>query len=370
MNGSSSRLPAYATCGSQDAEDYARKTEAGLWALLPSEAAWRDRAIHLQQYGYILRRRYQPNWRPSWLGTNRDPHFYANSQNYIVIDATRKKDGVRVSLKVVDRATQEAQIGQYLSRLEVRDDPRNHCVPILDVLPDPLDLSHQLIVMPYLRPFNDPEFMTIGEVADFARQTLEGLTFMHAQGVAHRDCAAGNIMMDGRPLFPQGHHPVRMDYTEDALWDAPSLSRIDHPVKYYFVDFGISSRFRPGENPLVVGEVGRDKEPPELSKEIPYNPFMLDIYILGNVYQKEFVEKYHGLEFLQPLISSMLNRIPSSRPTAADAAMAFTRIRSGLHPSLLRRRLRSRKETAPERVLNDTVAAAREGIYHLKRFVT
>ena len=29
------------------------------------------------------------------------------------------------------------------------------------------------MVMPYLRPFNDPEFRTIGEVVDFVSQTLE-----------------------------------------------------------------------------------------------------------------------------------------------------------------------------------------------------
>lgn len=54
--------------------------------------------------------------------------------------------------------------------------PANHCVPILDVLEDPIDPTQSLLVMPYLRPFNDPDFGAIGEVVDFVEQTLEVIT--------------------------------------------------------------------------------------------------------------------------------------------------------------------------------------------------
>ncbi|KAI0077828.1 hypothetical protein K474DRAFT_1674582 [Panus rudis PR-1116 ss-1] len=372
MNDNTSKLPAYAVCGPERAAIYAQRTENGDYDLRPWELPWRDRAIYLRERGYILRPRYQPGWTPSWRNTNRDPDFCEDSIKsrwYHVLDATRSADRSRVSIKVVNSATQEAEIGLFLSRPEVRQDPRNHAVPVLEVLPDPLDLSQRLVVMPFLCPFNDPEFVAIGEVVDFVSQTLEGLSFLHSQRIAHRDCAAGNIMMDARPLYPHGHHPVRRTYTPDGVWDAHPLARIDHPVKYYFIDFGISSRFREGETPLVLGTKGRDKDPPELSDVIPYDPFMLDLYILGNVYKKEFVDRYYGLEFLQPLISSMLQEEPGLRPTADAAHLQFMRIRSGLNPSLLRWRLRSRKESAPERVMYDTVAAAKEGIYHLKRLV-
>ncbi|KAI0077826.1 hypothetical protein K474DRAFT_1039953 [Panus rudis PR-1116 ss-1] len=368
----STKLPDYATCGPERAAHFAKRTADGVYDLRPWEIPWRDRAVYLRERGYILRPRYQPGWKPSWINTHRDPHFCEDSikaMYHNVLDATRSSDGSRISIKIVKTSTQEEQIGLYLSRPEVRHDPQNHCVPILEALPDPLDSFQRLIVMPFLCPFDEPEFLAIGEVVDFVRQTLEGLSFMHSQGVAHRDCAAGNIMMDARPLYPRGHHPVRQLSTPDALWDAQPLARIDHPVEYYFIDFGISSRFRRGETPLVLGTKGRDKEPPELSDDVPYNPFMLDIYILGNVYQKEFLEKYHGLEFLQPLISSMLQEEPSLRPSAEAARLQFMKIRSTLNPSLLRWRLRSRKETAPERVMYDTVAVAKEGIYHLKRLV-
>ncbi|CAL1712372.1 unnamed protein product [Somion occarium] len=286
-----------------------------------------------------------------------------------VLDATRSCDGCLVLIKVVDNGGDEIETARYLSSPELVRNPANHCVPIMDFFLDPLNSSQTLMVMPYLRPFDDPEFGTIGEVVDFLKQTLEGLFFMHSHGVAHRDCAAGNIMMDGRPLYPHGHHPVRLDYAPDAIHDVHPLSRIDNPVKYYFIDFGISSRFRDGEAPYVLGTEGRDKDPPELSLHTPYNAFMLDMYVLGNVYQKEFLDKYHGLEFLQPLVSSMLQDQPEGRPTAEAANMAFQKIRLSLNDSILRWRLRSRFESAPERVVYDTLAVAKEGIYHLKRLL-
>ncbi|KAF8556724.1 hypothetical protein OG21DRAFT_1506109 [Imleria badia] len=40
----------------------------------------------------------------------------------------------------------------------------NHCVPILAVFPDDQDPRYQYIVMPVLRPFDEPNFTSFGEV--------------------------------------------------------------------------------------------------------------------------------------------------------------------------------------------------------------
>lgn len=67
----------------------------------------------------------------------------------------------------------EIAIAKYLSSEASSEDPRNHCVPVLDFFPDPLDHEIYLMVMPYLRPFDDPPFGAIGEVIDCVQQTLE-----------------------------------------------------------------------------------------------------------------------------------------------------------------------------------------------------
>lgn len=81
------------------------------------------------------------------------------------------------------------------------------------------------------------------------------------------------------------------------------------------------------------------------------------------------MQKYYGLEFLQPLIDQMKQHQPERRPSAEEAFLQFERIRSTFSSISLRWRLRSRAETMPERVLYDTVAVAREGIHHLRRLV-
>lgn len=99
-------------------------------------------------------------------------------------------------------------------------------------------------------------------------------------------------MMDASALHPLGHHPIQYDYlASDYSQRAPVLSRVVARVKYYFTDFGISTRFAPGaENRLVLGDKGLDKELPELSLVVPYDPFKADVFLLGNVFRKHFVE--------------------------------------------------------------------------------
>ena len=120
---------------------------------------------------------------------------------------------------------------------------------------------------------------------------LQGLAFMHSKGVAHRDCSAPNIMMDATNMYPLGFHPVRDRFLNDVSTPAPVIPRSELGVKYYFVDFGISSYFPPGsQRELVLGTAGRDQDVPELSDEVPYDPFKVDIFTIGNVFRQTFYE--------------------------------------------------------------------------------
>ena len=107
-----------------------------------------------------------------------------------------------------------------------------------------------------------------------------------------RDCAYKNVMMDATPLFPHGFHPIADDMLPDtiATW-APRLPRATTPVKYYYIDFGISSRFADDDVcRLVTGRNGLDRTVPELSRTVPYDPFKVDIFILGNLFRQQFSE--------------------------------------------------------------------------------
>jgi len=90
------------------------------------------------------------------------------------MDATRLQDGKFVMLKLIKKSVHpyEAEIGTFFSSEPLAANPRNHCVPILEVLQIPDDEDELFLVMPLLREHDDPRFDTIGEVVEFFRQIV------------------------------------------------------------------------------------------------------------------------------------------------------------------------------------------------------
>ena len=94
--------------------------------------------------------------------------------------------------------------------------------------------------------------------------------------------------MDATQMYPLGFHPVEGLFMDNKETAASRISRLDAGVKYHFVDYGISSYFPPGSRrELVLGIAGRDKDVPELSNDVPYDPFKVDIFTIGNVIRGE-----------------------------------------------------------------------------------
>ena len=86
------------------------------------------------------------------------------------MDATRLSDGELVAIKSFVKQGQEEQVAQFF---KTNRHSQNHCVRIHEILPDPFESDLGLMVMPYLRPCNNPEFATVGDVVEFVDQTLE-----------------------------------------------------------------------------------------------------------------------------------------------------------------------------------------------------
>ncbi|KAM5533174.1 hypothetical protein V8D89_013130 [Ganoderma adspersum] len=290
-----------------------------------SEYFWRDHQPWLLEQGYMLRRRYRPDWKRSWEGTKK---YYEDFEDglipmrFEVMDATRISDGRVVVLKKVNKDTHpyEAEIGQLFSTEPLASDPRNRCVPIYDVLQSPLDKSKVLLVMPYLMRHH------------------EGLEFIHGQRVAHRDVMAFNVMMDPTPLYSDIPHPIDRRRNYDFGRRVCRFARTERPAKYYYIDFGISRRYGPDDaSPLEDIIVGGDKSVPEFKgPDEPQNPFWTDIYYLGNLIRTNFLEGAHGFEFMRSLIDDMVQRDPAKRPTIGQARSRFEELRGSLSERKLR----------------------------------
>ncbi|KIK97189.1 hypothetical protein PAXRUDRAFT_825165 [Paxillus rubicundulus Ve08.2h10] len=339
-----------------------------------NELFWCKRYSFLLSKGYTLRVRYSPSWVPSWRdkrGTEGLPRLYEDhveNVNPDTLDAT-SHNGTVVFIKKIyrDEHPFEEDLALYLSSERLRKDPANHCVPIIDHFEDDEEEDIHYIVMPLLRPFNHPEFETVAEALDCMKQALQGLKFMHDNRVSHGDCVASNIMMDAKYLCPNGWHPIAIEETPNLKGNLQHRKRSDVEVVYYFIDFGLSTRHPQGRTQFVTGGTARDKTVPEFKLNIPYDPFKADVFILGHMFQTEFLTKYRRLENLDPLTRLMTAPSPDERPTAEDALKSFERILN-IFSTSSQQRLRRIDESEAESIAQDFAFATKHSINHIWSF--
>ena len=101
-----------------------------------------------------------------------------------------------------------------------------------------------------------------------------------------------NVTLDLAPLHSEIPHPVEKGKSYDFKRRVRKFTRTERPVKYYYIDFGISRRYAPDDDaPLEDIIVGGDKSVPEFEgTDEPQNPFWTDIYYLGNLIRTDFLQ--------------------------------------------------------------------------------
>ncbi|TFK74309.1 hypothetical protein BDN72DRAFT_789580 [Pluteus cervinus] len=271
-----------------------------------------------------------------------------------VVDAIRVKDGKRVLLKRINESDHphEVEISQLLGTGPLASDPRNHCVPLEDVISPPDAPCVKIVVLPFLQQIRAIPFDTIGEIVDFLQQLFTGLQFMHHQHVAHRDIGQTNIMMEGNELFPDRWNQRFAHLTPEGQRHTNFFTRTQRPPTYFLIDFGISRRYDPSNtNPLEEPIYGGDKTVPEFETDKEaFNPFQTDIYYMGNMIRKSLIEGkgieftgYFGTGFLCPLIKDMIQPDPEKRPTIDEVVTRFDKICKTLSTWKLRSRPIPRK---------------------------
>ncbi|GJE92545.1 hypothetical protein PsYK624_087000 [Phanerochaete sordida] len=183
---------------------------------------------------------------------------------------------------------------EHLSQTCLLADPNNHCARIWDRFEDEVP-EWTFVVIPFLSTADSRhDFFVVNDIMEFIDDALEGLTFLHAQGIAHRRVSPSTIRTDESPLYPGGFHPiVRWRLPDFTPRHAPSYSRSTARtrVRNYYTGFGDA----------VPGG------PPEA--------FRADVAALGRLLDTYFTERYSRTEFLAPLVADM----KSGRPTAAEA---------------------------------------------------
>ncbi|PSR72685.1 hypothetical protein PHLCEN_2v11447 [Hermanssonia centrifuga] len=104
---------------------------------------------------------FRPNnfrWVPSWIGTAKK--WY------------ECEDGFAAKARIAEDY-KEIEIGRFFASEVLAKDARNHCVPIYSALQVPHDAGITIVVMPFLRSYDEPSLQTIGEAVDFFGQLFE-----------------------------------------------------------------------------------------------------------------------------------------------------------------------------------------------------
>ena len=167
-----------------------------------------------------------------------------------IVDATRQSDGRVVVIKKVYKSTLERELATYLSQPGLREEPWNHSVPILDSFDDEADTKIAYIVMPLLRPMDDPPFNLVHDVLDFVDQVLEvrqrlceGLTSeLTLQTRFSRSCMrmtshTGELSVQHTRLLQHRQHPsAETVRTPTYSWPRtrciPTASTLSCPTNY------------------------------------------------------------------------------------------------------------------------------------------
>ncbi|KAJ7865291.1 kinase-like domain-containing protein [Mycena olivaceomarginata] len=317
------------------------------------ERFWANHQPFLESCGYMLRRRYRPGWIPDVLAGKSVLHCEDSlGTSAQVLDATRISDGAPVVLKIVATFSPDTRTSWFLTN---EPGAEHHAVPCLELIPFSVSEDLAFMVMPRMRECCDPPwFATVREFVEFAQQVLEGLVYLHSKNIAHRDICTRNIVVDPSTMIPGGSHflvPWRasdgitcLTHFEEGHTDKPYMkSRTQAgPLKYYFIDFGLSVQFRSfEERELVIGEFGRlRKDIPEISGTVPYDPFKVDVRLVGEMMLHEFLRLYDGLNIIIPFVRKLRREDPARRPDAAAALELFKALISKMTDKELDRPIR------------------------------
>ncbi|KZT23166.1 hypothetical protein NEOLEDRAFT_1137043 [Neolentinus lepideus HHB14362 ss-1] len=229
--------------------------------------------------------------------------------------------GRQVVFKATRRHSMEYQILAQLNSSHLRSNPRNHTIPVKFIPAD----DFIFMVMPcWGTCWTWPGFDSTQSRLKAATQLLEGLVFMHKNGVSHGDIQEGNVVWN------------HDEYRRRAP-DGTTYQRTNFDFRMAYIDFGSSTLFKPNQPPLIQ----TSKAPPvtliapELEKEGTwYDAFAADVYSLGMTLREEIQNALTGRaresqivadvaretpQWYHQLLETMIDSDPQGRPTAKKA---------------------------------------------------
>ncbi|KAL9715176.1 hypothetical protein Ac2012v2_001837 [Leucoagaricus gongylophorus] len=211
----------------------------------------------------------------------------------------RIKDGMRVVVKAVHIYSREYDIVRILSRGPQRGDPRNHTIPVVDLIELGVDNIAFIVMEEWssqLIPDDGP--CCLGLFFTALRQCIEHAVFMHSLRMAHLDISLRNLVTD-------------------------------YNGRYAYIDFELARRFENDPNPRLVPQRGTEV-PPECEKGEVTDPYKIDVWALGVLMLRACKLTGYYVPELMHVVKPMLNDRPEGRPTSSAVLRAFDRMASSI----------------------------------------
>ncbi|KAI0337457.1 hypothetical protein BDW22DRAFT_950649 [Trametopsis cervina] len=240
--------------------------------------------------------------------------FYRYQDLWQRVRSFHDEHGTLLVLKSVDNDDEKfARIElRVLRRLLAMPSSRNHTIPA-EIIPRS---ETSIIVMPWMHEVTYLRWNSLDTLTDVIRQVLQGLEFMHENGIAHFDVHQTNMVVCSEPSLPTS--PFRVQESRCYLTDFGSSKELQPPPRGSHGDICV---------PLLP--MGGHFDPPEGRDSV--NPYAYDIYCMGettlsmcqmaNIYARHFPGQMGVRVPLALLVFSRMlsDKDPRMRPTASQS---------------------------------------------------
>ncbi|KAL0946863.1 hypothetical protein HGRIS_013030 [Hohenbuehelia grisea] len=210
----------------------------------------------------------------------------------------RTSDGLKIMVKAVHLDSREFNVIRLLSTPPLRDDPMNHCIPVLALLAVPEEALGFIVMEEWSSQLVSVTPCSFRLFLAALRQCIEHAVFMHRHQIAHLDISLRNLLTDYK-----GH--------------------------YAYIDFELSRCFNGTPCPRVHGLRGTEI-PPEAERGELYDPYKADVWAMAILILRACkltgYSQLEVMEFVRPLLVDN----PHQRPTMQAALYAFDRMAASI----------------------------------------
>ncbi|KAF7304901.1 Protein kinase domain-containing protein [Mycena kentingensis (nom. inval.)] len=210
----------------------------------------------------------------------------------------RACDGTRVVIKAVHSLSRELAVIRFLSTPPCRDDPRNHCIPVLDLI-EAADISFVVMEQWSSQLIDDDGPCCLRLFLAAIRQCIEHIAFMHLHRIAHLDISLRNLLTD-------------------------------YKGNYAVIDYELSRRCGPDDQVMCIRDFRSTEIPPECEHGECLDPFKADIWALAIFIIRASKLAGYSIPQLVPLTTAMLATTPQDRPTTAQVITRYDEISSSI----------------------------------------